>query len=382
MPFSLKSRSIIKALSFFFAFLLTQFPAFAREAQVQVLLFKAHLPIERLYFAGPLRILQPAGQSLGKGLYELSHDSSGFKISAANSSGFAPLIIRGQKIEFAPACDYLSVGYRKESMRRYHGKILVSMEGSKISCRNLVLMRSYVDSVVGSETRIEFPLEALKAQSVLIQTAMLRYKKGDELNDSTDKQAYLGANYERAEVLQAVRQTWGQTLFADNRPLPIYFHSSCAGSTSSSELFTGKRPELPCDKAVSCNYCTRSPFWQTKISRIPRKVFVARFPEGMPKVLSKDIAGRAMLVKYANSGLEESGYQFWLKVGQRLGWDKMPGTRFELSTNSSGELILSSTGAGHGVGLCQWGACGLAKEGKNYQFILNYYFPGSVLRKN
>jgi stage II sporulation protein D len=76
------------------------------------------------------------------------------------------------------------------------------------------------------------------------------------------------------------------------------------------------------------------------------------------------------------NGKTIDGYQFWLKLGQKFGWDKVPGTRFSLLDNGNGQVVFSSTGAGHGVGLCQWGAVGMAKEGKTYQQILEFYYPG------
>jgi stage II sporulation protein D len=67
-------------------------------------------------------------------------------------------------------------------------------------------------------------------------------------------------------------------------------------------------------------------------------------------------------------------------MGQKLGWDKVPGTRYAISC-SPDFVTLTSTGAGHGVGLCQWGACGLARLGKSYLEILRYYFPGTDVRR-
>jgi stage II sporulation protein D len=78
-------------------------------------------------------------------------------------------------------------------------------------------------------------------------------------------------------------------------------------------------------------------------------------------------------------GRTETAYSFWLKLGQNFGWDKAPGTRFEIKQVAGNQIEISSNGAGHGVGLCQWGACGLAKQGAGYKKILSYYFPGSKI---
>jgi stage II sporulation protein D len=75
-----------------------------------------------------------------------------------------------------------------------------------------------------------------------------------------------------------------------------------------------------------------------------------------------------------------SGYDFWIKLGQSFGWDKAPGTRYSLKQGKDKDIIIESTGAGHGIGLCQWGASSLARNGKNYKEILEYYFPGCEVR--
>ncbi len=67
-------------------------------------------------------------------------------------------------------------------------------------------------------------------------------------------------------------------------------------------------------------------------------------------------------------------------MGQKLGWDKAPGTRYEIK-RAAGAYIIKSSGGGHGVGLCQWGAQGLSRQGKTHAEILKYYFPGTTLEK-
>ena len=76
-----------------------------------------------------------------------------------------------------------------------------------------------------------------------------------------------------------------------------------------------------------------------------------------------------------------SGYQFWIRLGQSFGWDKCPGTAFKIGKDPDGNIEVESRGAGHGVGMCQWGAAGQAQSGKDYKSILTYYFPGTKLEK-
>lgn len=371
-------RNLIPLL-IIFAFLSTK-PVLALEDTVIVTLFKAHQPVNFLYIAGPVKVLKPAPQLLPAGLYQLLRSGGRFKLTALEQTGSTPIYFASQELKLAPLAGTFSLGVKSDSLRHYRGTLSITAAREQLVCRNQLSIKNYVSSVVGSETIAQFPEEALKAQSVLVQTAMLRYKANDELNDSTEKQAYLGAEFERPAVLRAVQNTWGKTLCFANRPLKIYFHAACGGGTSTSELFTGKSTGLPCDAAVPCKYCQQSPFWHITSKRVPANVFAAKFPEGLPTIMAKDKSSRPMRLKYPHSVIAESGYSFWLKVGQRLGWDKLPGTRFEIEKLAGGDIELRSTGAGHGVGMCQWGAAGMANEGLSYEKILTYYFPGSKLR--
>ncbi len=358
--------------------------AYSTESDVDVQLFKAYQPLKEIYLEAPLEISRPRKERLAKGIYRVSKVANAFKLESLTKSGPA-IFISSHELILSPQSSKLRLGIRPEKLRAYKGKLrLVSGAGSglgagEISCHNIVSRIDYLNSVVGSETKIDFGIEALKAQSVLVQTAMLRYKRGDELNDSTEKQAYLGADYERAAVREAVRQTRGKSLRFSDRPVQVYFHACCAGATSSSALFTGKVPSMPSDRSVKCNYCRNSPFWQKTVRQIPLEKFQKKFPDGLPQIELRDESGRAIKVKYP-SGKEESGYQCWLRIGQTFGWDKMPGTRYEISINTKNKKVeLSSTGAGHGVGLCQSGAAGMAAEGADYEKILEFYFPGSKI---
>jgi stage II sporulation protein D len=63
-----------------------------------------------------------------------------------------------------------------------------------------------------------------------------------------------------------------------------------------------------------------------------------------------------------------------------LGYKELPSTQFSLIIEE-GDIIFEGGGYGHGVGLSQWGAQELANEGKNYKEILEYYYPGTALKK-
>jgi stage II sporulation protein D len=75
-----------------------------------------------------------------------------------------------------------------------------------------------------------------------------------------------------------------------------------------------------------------------------------------------------------------SASSLWLKIGQSFGWDKVPGSWMSMKV-VGGNMELKSRGAGHGVGLCQWGAAGMAKQGFSYRDILRHYYPKAMLQR-
>jgi stage II sporulation protein D len=70
---------------------------------------------------------------------------------------------------------------------------------------------------------------------------------------------------------------------------------------------------------------------------------------------------------------------FRFAVDRELGWNKVRSDLYEIR-NSSGNILISGKGSGHGVGLCQAGAEEMAREGKTYREILNFYYPGTNLK--
>ena len=72
------------------------------------------------------------------------------------------------------------------------------------------------------------------------------------------------------------------------------------------------------------------------------------------------------------------GEAFHIQMGRKLGWNVFKSANFSIMKNGT-FWEFSGKGLGHGVGLCQYGAKALAQKGKPYPYILNFYFPGTVL---
>lgn len=371
-------------LTIFLSIYCTTLSALAMEETVLVSLFHSSKPVTHIYVVGPAKIIARAEEKLESGLYDVSKTGTKFIVVGLHHPAGKSHTreIPGDELKLLPTGRPLQLGADRKKLRRYRGEVKISAasraQGAVLNCQNLVAMKDYINSVVGSETPIEFPKEALKAQSVIVQTRMQRYKIGDDLNDSTEKQVYFGIDNERKIVIDAVQESWGQKLTFAGKPVTAFFHSCCAGGTSSSSYFTGKPISQACDIGVKCNHCNRSMFWKETKHRIPLNQYLKEFKEGVPTISKRDSLGRPLRIKYP-SYKEEQAYDFWIRFGQAFGWDKIPGTRFEIQKVNEAEIEVTSRGAGHGVGFCQWGACGLAAQHKNYKEILQFYFPASKI---
>jgi stage II sporulation protein D len=289
----------------------------------------------------------------------------------------------------------------------------VRISQGRVRVINRVDLRDYLVSVVGSESLPNFKLEALKAQAVLAANVLVQEiakntsggSYATMLKDSTQIQAYLGAAYERPLARCAVQAVFPQVLQASvgTKLLPVYYHSTCGGGTSLPEDVFAHGIEVAAPvvvsdstlshqsagatgrsvgQAVSCHYCKASPFYKNlpvvfdcaqvrgKFGYLPIAILGVDKARRPLKILVEDARGKKRQI---------SGYELWLAIGQNFGWGKVPGTRYDFKQEKD-KLKFTSSGCGHGVGFCQWGAQGMALAGRNYRQILEYYFPGARLR--
>lgn len=347
--------------------------------KIKVDLFEAHQPVKEVSIYGPVHLKQPVQKILPAGKYSVLAKSDNLEL--LKLGGQQPVIVAPRIVLDGQAVG-VTLGLDNDK-RTYPGDVEVSLlPKQSLRVRNLVPVKDYIIGVVSSETPANWPVEALKAQAVLTQTRIARHLPSMVVGDSTQRELYLGSSNNRKEVKEAVHSVWGQILVHDQRPVAVFYHSTCAGGTSGGEaVFSNKSAVPPYLVPVNCDYCNKSPFNKLTIRRISKDVATKAFGDGLPAILDYDDAGRPVKVKLPD-GRVMSGYQFWILLGQVAGWDKAPGSKYKLGTLPSGDIQVFSTGAGHGVGLCQWGSAELAHQGKSYKDILQYYFPGTALQES
>lgn len=349
--------------------------------KIKVDLFEAHQPVRQVTLYGPARIKQPMQRVLPAGKFLLS--IKGDQLQLAKLGGSQPIVVAPRIVVEGLTPAGIALGIDNIDKRNYPGDVEIALQPKQsLRVRNVVPVKDYVIGVVSSETPPNWPVEALKAQAVLTQTRLARHLPSMVVGDSTQRELYLGSSNNRKEVREAVHSVWGHLLVHDSRPVAVFYHSTCAGGTSGGEVvFTNKSAVPPYLSPVNCTYCSKSPFNKLTIRRISKDVATKAFGEGLPAILDYDDAGRPIKVKLAD-GRVLTGYQFWILLGQTAGWDKAPGTKYKLGSLPNGDIQVFSTGAGHGVGLCQWGSAEMARQGKSYKDILQYYFPGATVQES
>ncbi|MEN9231277.1 MAG: SpoIID/LytB domain-containing protein [Thermostichus sp. DG02_5_bins_236] len=273
--------------------------------------------------------------------------------------------------------------------RRYRGWIQIRPQGSeRLQLINWVQLEDYLLALVPGEMPADWPAAALQAQAILARTLAVPYlqpslrteltggsRAAHTLRDSTADQFYGGLTYETATTTAAVRETHGQILTYGSEPIAALFHSTCGGHTSANQDIFAP-PAHPYLQGVACEGCRESPFYGPHTVQVSATDLKQALGSSDLQVLQSDPWGRPLRIQVGSRLL--TGQDVWLHLGQTLGWGILPSNRFQLEGSAtSAAYRFTYRGAGHGVGLCQWGSRGLAQQGFNTRQILYHYFPGT-----
>ena len=265
-------------------------------------------------------------------------------------------------------------------------------------------LEEYVKGVVAAEMPAEFDLEALKAQAVAARTYAVKQmalfggsgladKPGADVStDHRQNQAWLSSlqlrdrwgpfNFDRywAKIGRAVEETRGLIVTHNGEPINAVFHSTSGERTASAKEVWGY--EFPYLQSVVCIWDKKSPRYSDSREfgfaeleqRLGADAGVLAAAQGgsggVAAVLERTESGRVGKARVGSKTF--SG----LDLRQKL---ELRSANFALEAKAD-RLVFRTTGFGHGVGMCQWGANGLAKEGKDYRHILTHYYTGVTFK--
>jgi len=269
------------------------------------------------------------------------------------------------------------------------------IEGGELQIVNHILLEEYLVGVVGPElgSLNENP-ESLKAQIVASRSYVLAMKgrheaEGYDFCDQPHCQVYGGLKGIPSAIWKMLATVRGEYVAYEGAPIPAFFHDTCGGVTADPQEVwkIDPKPYLKPHKDGSPQaHCRFSPHsrWTVTLSEEDLKDFLRKqgWLKGRDalisfKVIRSDHSGRAQQI------IVQGNQQKWIPARVFVDTFNRSQKQYELRSTFFQVIRLDDDyhfigrGWGHGVGLCQWGAMQLAKEGKSYRQILATYFPGT-----
>lgn len=263
-----------------------------------------------------------------------------------------------------------------------------------------VPLEEYVLSVVSSEMPATFHEEALKAQSILARTFVINklisgcnnIKEGN-ICDTTHCQAYLNINEKKKawgkegdeylkKLKEVVKETEGKVLSYNDQLVryPQYFSTSSGNTEDAVAVFSEDVPYL---KSVESPGEEISPKYESEIS-----ISISDFKDKIKKAIPNSNLGNNINEEVTILNRNTGGTVNDIKIGETIIKGKEFRKIFGLnSANFTLEVLedkinIKCLGYGHGVGMSQWGANVMAKEGSKYDEILEHYFKGSKIEES
>ena len=327
---------------------------------------------------------------------------------------------------------------------RYQGELRLRAKGRAVQVINHLGVESYLASVVGSEMPAKWPLAALQAQAVAARTYALRQigKPGEfDLKASVASQVYLGLESETASTRQAVNSTRSLVLVHGRRLIDAVFHSSSGGATEASgAVWKYQHPYLvsvPAHDQHSPVHRWKKGFDRQQLAQAFREIGGVRRidsvstsstgrvrqakvygPSGALLLSGKELRRRlglkSTLIRFemlapnapaGRSGVLRAGALRSQQAAPAKSFPPLKIYRYDSATGAPMPVVASSTsrpfvslrqglpvkgsqavllihgqGNGHGVGMSQWGAQGLAERGADFRQILRHYYRGVEIR--
>jgi stage II sporulation protein D len=255
-----------------------------------------------------------------------------------------------------------------------------------------VPLEAYVAAALEGESATFSNPESLKAMAVVMRTyaARFRPRHGEEGFDFCDNTHCQNLNFTgpTPAIRAAVEATRGELLWYHGEPAATYYHQNCGGTLAAGEEVwpTVREPYLRSHSDPYCKQGAPLP-WKAEFSRGELEKALRAQGLSVPSswtelnVERRGSSGRALRLAFTSLSqapqlMSASSLRF--AIGRSFGWNRIRSDLYEIQTTPT-SIIFTGRGAGHGVGLCQVGAEEMAREGKSYRQILEFYYPGTQL---
>jgi SpoIID/LytB domain protein len=386
--------------------------AFASEAEAEAFAQQVFSRFGSRTFVHPHLVRRPAGTlrvSGPRGLGGLSRD-------LVRIRGLAGEPVTVHRVEFGR-------GYRWHGHedRRFPEQVLVTIDrGGRLVVVNRLPVDRLLQGLLPAEMFPSAPMEALKAQAVVARGEVLakigsrHFLDPYQLCAQTHCQVYAGVQSENARASRAVAATRGELLFFGSELVDSVYSACCGGHTEDNDAVWAQppspalrgRPDMEGRQAErqalpSRNlgawlaerppaYCARSSFNRPGIFRWEQRIPAARMDELVARtrplgrvvsiqVLERGVSGRVKVVRVVGTAGDLVVQREW-PIRQLFG--NLKSGMFEVQVELDAEqmpaeFVFRGGGWGHGSGMCQLGAIGMAENGHTYREILAHYYNGA-----
>lgn len=275
--------------------------------------------------------------------------------------------------------------------RTYQGSLLILLDQSCVYIINKIALEDYVYSSLGTECWPGWPMQVAKAMAIAIRTYVIKKvtesraaKKPYHIKNTNIHQTYKGIHpHER--IRRAVDETAGLIVTYKNKPIVAMFDGCCGGMVPAhmEGVNFGQAPYLKRDYA--CTYCKpyklfswRRDYELHELTKLFKQAgILARAPLRSLQIVRKDNAGVVHEVILRDNRKKE--YSVSGKKMYSL-FDAIKSFAYDIIHEGSKVSIIGS-GYGHHLGLCQWGAYEMDKQGWSYQEILKFYYVDTKLMR-
>lgn len=274
--------------------------------------------------------------------------------------------------------------------KKYRGELEVIVNPQKPSTLHIVndvMLEDYLKSVVPSESPASWPLESLKAQAVAARTyATGNWKRrenlGFDLMPTVADQMYTGIEAERDSSNQAVKETTGEILIYQGKPINALFFSCSGGYTdSASEVWnTNEYPYIQPVKDFDQNapkYRWEKTFTnqdiQAGVKKLGEDVGEIKSIRGIEFTPQKRVKKVEVIGSKGTVILDSNKFRFAVGLNSTM-WEV--DTSKNILKSNPKNFVFKGGGWGHGLGMSQWGANQMSKDGKEYKEILMHYYTG------
>ena len=286
----------------------------------------------------------------------------------------------GDTLDAAAAPD-LRIGNRSVA-----GRVRIVARKGELLAVAVVPMEAYAAAVLSREAPARFHPEALAALAVAVRTyaAGAAARPRDPAYDvvaTVEDQVFDGMEGVAQVFREATDATRGLVVRYRGELARTVYHSTCGGRTEDAASVWGT--DFPYLRALFCNDCADSPVYRWEY-RMPeaeaRRVAKALgLPPGRDLqivVAGRTPTGRARRVRISSGGVSRELQA--AEFRKTAGYAKVRSLKMEIAP-AAGEWRFTGEGWGHGVGMCQFGANGMARRGAGYREILARYYPGTEI---